>query len=686
MLARLRVLKGPQRGVLFPVLNGATTLIGRSPSNPIVLPDPGVSSIHCLLAPGTAAGRFVLIDARSRSGLLVKGKPFTKGEVAFGDVLTVGPFELELVPAGKEGAAAGPVPRVAKGPCLYEVGQAGQRKRVPLQVGGATMVGRGEYADVRLEDGRVSEYHCILAMEAAPDDVIPIVIDLYSANHTYVNGRAIHRKHVMPGHLIAVGKTEFEIRRASAPAPQAAPAPPRAALRHPSATASPQGAGSSRQEAGSSRQTAGGRRREAGAIPLAASDSLRAENGNPLKAETMEAEHVGPPLPTAVRRLPTAARAVAPAPPPPAKPAPSQGPRAVALADLGSLDELTEGYRASQGQGPGVALVPDPGEQVRSRQEAVGSQDPEPPHAGAPPVDSRLPAAERLQPAQDAVDYWTSFGLPERPFGNTLNPHYFYHSRCHWGAFVALNRWVENGPPLAVLYGEHGSGKTFLASCLAQRLALIDPRTVLIRPTKQVEKRDDLILAAVLGALERYGEPSAKGRSSLDVWHALLAEIRRRRSLFAFLIDDAQEFAPSHLQALGELLENEDVRGVVRVLLTGEERLRDIVTRPPLSNHLGVSCYLSPMDAQEVAGYVAHRLNVASDDGKSLFTPRAIQLVTTYSGGIPRLINKVADAALAYASRCRLSQVSHEVVSQAIEELLRREPVSDEHAGKLNLS
>jgi hypothetical protein len=55
---------------------------------------------------------------------------------------------------------------------------------------------------------------------------------------------------------------------------------------------------------------------------------------------------------------------------------------------------------------------------------------------------------------------------------------------------------------LAVLYGEHGSGKTFLASCLAQRLALIDPRTVLIRPTRQVEKRDDLILAAVLGALD----------------------------------------------------------------------------------------------------------------------------------------------------------------------------------------
>ncbi len=711
MLAKLCIRSGPQRGALFPLLHGRATLIGRSPANQIVLPEPEISGIHCLLAPGTAAGRFALIDARSRSGLLVNGKPFTKGTITFGDVLTAGSFELELVPAGQEAAAARPTTRVALGPCLFEFGRAGQRTGLPLQVGVAIVVGRGNCADVRLDDGRVSEYHCILTLEGAPDDVIPLVIDLYSSNHTYVDGLPTHRKHLVLGHIITVGKTRFEIRRASPPEastpssePSASAAPTHPDARGPAASAAappPPARMAPPQEADAAAPADIGSitQLDIEGVQAAAHAQPALESTPPpygtrifgvTTGSTEIAEAKGPgdsrfnPSPalsepsvpsvdrassapaSAVPNHPDAREAAASAavPPPPAPVAPPQEPGAVAPADLETLTEINiADHPAASHAPPALESTPPP-----YATEACGA------------------TASSTKITEGKQDYWTGFGLAERPFGDTLDPRTFYPSRCHGEAFVALTRWVQNGPPLALLYGEKGSGKTFLASCLTQRLAQMDPRPLLIRPTKRAEKDDDLILAAVVGALEWSGQPSASGRPSLDVWHALLAEIRRRQPLLAFLIDDAHEFAPNHLQQLGELLENQGTRGVVRVLLIGEERLREVVSRPPFSNPLGVSCCLTPIDAPEVAGYVVHRLSVASSNGKSLFTARAAQLVATYSGGIPRRINQVADAALAYAARCRHSQVTHDVVSQAIQELLRAEPAPDDRAEKPVLS
>src|SRR5919201_6477878 len=64
-----------------------------------------------------------------------------------------------------------------------------------------TRIGRGLTADLRLDDGRVSRHHAILAQHGAGVRVL----DDRSANGTFVNGRRVFQAEVEDGDVIRLG-------------------------------------------------------------------------------------------------------------------------------------------------------------------------------------------------------------------------------------------------------------------------------------------------------------------------------------------------------------------------------------------------------------------------------------------------------------------------------------------------
>jgi len=656
MHTQLVVRRGPRAGHSFPVCDSALTLIGRAPSNHVVLSAPGVSANHCIIAPGPGGQSLNLIDARSKGGVRVNGQPFAKGDLHIGDVVCIGPYEFELALAASGPSEPQPVRPAADRPSRFEFGRPRNGKRLALPAGSATVIGRGKHAHIQLAHDKVSEYHCILALDPTDDACTPFLIDLHSANHTFVNRRAVHRKHVMPGDAIILGRVACELRRI-----EAATAP--------------------RQV----RRRVLPRRRKATSLVLP--PRPEPEPAAPLKVNPFEAaaaeETAASAAPQAeaqalpqlaVAMVPPASAPQAPPPEPIEEDSPPPAPAPPAAEPL---------FAPHEPEPPTEELL-EPA--LREPPPAPTPPEPEPPptpkpstprrHATTATVRSPIPpwltglSATARALAQKPDDFAAHYGFSCDPFAHEPDPSRFYHSQCHWEAFTTLNRWIETGPPLAVLYGEHGSGKTFLSSCLARRLALIGPNTVIVRPDHETVKRGDLILAAMLAAADHYDEPSPAGRTPLEVWRALIVEIRSRESLFVFLIDDAHEISTDNLRGLAELVQDPTTRGAVRILLAGEERLRDLVATPPLSDHLGIASYLSPMGAEEVGAYVQHRLRLASEHPRDLFTPQALELLATYSGGIPRLINNVADAALYYAYLNRQTEIGPDLVTRAIDELL----------------
>ncbi|HKX75611.1 MAG TPA: FHA domain-containing protein [Acidimicrobiia bacterium] len=76
-------------------------------------------------------------------------------------------------------------------------------------ISGATVMGRSDQADVKLEDPYASEFHLRLV---AQDGTLS-VSDLGSTNGTYVNGRRITTPTTLQrGDALQVGKTVMEVR------------------------------------------------------------------------------------------------------------------------------------------------------------------------------------------------------------------------------------------------------------------------------------------------------------------------------------------------------------------------------------------------------------------------------------------------------------------------------------------
>ncbi len=85
------------------------------------------------------------------------------------------------------------------------------------------------------------------------------------------------------------------------------------------------------------------------------------------------------------------------------------------------------------------------------------------------------------------------------------------------------------------------------------------------------------------------------------------------------------------------------------------------------AQRIAASTHLPTMDEEMVEGYIDHRLKVAGACFK-IFTSDAASLVHKATGGIPRLINQLADQAMVYAFTNETRQVDRALVEQVLEE------------------
>jgi pSer/pThr/pTyr-binding forkhead associated (FHA) protein len=82
-----------------------------------------------------------------------------------------------------------------------------------LLEGGALVVGRSRWCDVRIASVRVSRRHCCLALGG--DEVL--VSDLGSTNGTWINGRRVVRGALRPGDELKVAHCRYHLDRSVGP-------------------------------------------------------------------------------------------------------------------------------------------------------------------------------------------------------------------------------------------------------------------------------------------------------------------------------------------------------------------------------------------------------------------------------------------------------------------------------------
>jgi general secretion pathway protein A len=243
--------------------------------------------------------------------------------------------------------------------------------------------------------------------------------------------------------------------------------------------------------------------------------------------------------------------------------------------------------------------------------------------------------------------YLAFYGLAEKPFSITPDPRYLYLSERHAEALAHLVYGIDEAGGFIQLTGEVGTGKTTVIRSLLARAPRNAELALILNPRME-DAEFILTVCEELGI----GVPddalgSVKELSDILNRYLLRAHAEGRRVVL--VVDEAQNLTPDLLEQVRMLtnLETESQK-LLQIILIGQPELREVLSRHDLrqvAQRITGRYHLRPLSRAETQAYVKHRLRVAGAT-MDLFTNGALRSLYRVSGGVPRLINIIADRAL----------------------------------------
>jgi general secretion pathway protein A len=264
--------------------------------------------------------------------------------------------------------------------------------------------------------------------------------------------------------------------------------------------------------------------------------------------------------------------------------------------------------------------------------------------------------------------YERFYELRERPFALSPDPDYLYPSRVHQEALDYLRYGLESHAGFVVITGEIGSGKTTLLQTLLRN---IDTQTSVGRVVNTMLEPRELLETIMID----FGlDPSNKSKPLLlrDLAQFLVDQ-RLAGRMVLIVIDEAQNLSLAALEELRMLsnLETEKSK-LLQIVLVGQPNLRDKLTSPELEQlrqRITVSYHLLPLDADETAKYINHRLRRAAIGAPIEFPREATDAIHARSRGVPRIVNVICDAALVFGYAEERRTIDLTLVQEVLGEL-----------------
>ena len=268
--------------------------------------------------------------------------------------------------------------------------------------------------------------------------------------------------------------------------------------------------------------------------------------------------------------------------------------------------------------------------------------------------------------------YLSYFGLHEAPFSITPDPRFVYLSERHRDALAHLLFGVDKGGGggFVQLTGEVGTGKTTLSRLLLEQLPA-DTRIALVLNPRQnaIELLETICEELHIDVEGKRGSAKAL----VDALNAYLLDAYAKGLRVVLLIDEAQNLPADALEQVRLLTNLEtDTQKLLQILLLGQPELRAMVARPELrqlAQRITARFHLTPLDAKETGEYLRHRWRVAGGQ-KFPFEAKAVQRMHQRSGGVPRLLNVIAERALLAGYARDATTIDARLVDAAATEVL----------------
>jgi general secretion pathway protein A len=263
--------------------------------------------------------------------------------------------------------------------------------------------------------------------------------------------------------------------------------------------------------------------------------------------------------------------------------------------------------------------------------------------------------------------YQAHFGLKRSPFSIEPDPDFLWLGEKHQEGLAVLRYGILENKGFLLLTGDVGTGKTVLIKSLLT--SLTGDVTVAAIPDPSLPLMDFFnVLSYELGMAS-----AIDGKADFLVkFKKFVCHVYDSKNRLLIIIDEAQRLSNELLDEI-RVLSNIDYdnRKLVNIFFVGQIELNQILTDPcnrALRQRITVSYHLVPLNHEETAAYIRHRLKVAGTE-KELFMPEAVHEIFKFSQGIPRLINILCDRSLITAYIRDRNRVSPEMIHESGKEL-----------------
>jgi len=267
------------------------------------------------------------------------------------------------------------------------------------------------------------------------------------------------------------------------------------------------------------------------------------------------------------------------------------------------------------------------------------------------------------------MQHYEYYGLQLDPFSNTPDSRFYYESAQHTTALAKLMYVAQSMKGLAILLGDVGTGKTTLARKLLMSLPEDKYEASMLVIIHSGITADWLLkkIATQMGV----ENPNDDKMKLLNQLYERLVEIKEEGRSALVLVDEAQMLKDRSIM--------EEFRGLLNLEIPGrkfisfiffglpemEENLRQ---DEPLNQRVALRYELSSFHFRSTENYIKHRLRVAGAK-KMLFTREAVQVIQTFSKGIPRLVNNICDNALLDGMLNKANVIGKEIIENVAKEL-----------------
>lgn len=245
--------------------------------------------------------------------------------------------------------------------------------------------------------------------------------------------------------------------------------------------------------------------------------------------------------------------------------------------------------------------------------------------------------------------YEEYFGLQRNPFSLTADPRSLFLTPSHREALAGLLFAMLRRKGLATLIGEAGTGKTTLLRKAIESL----PRSLatfsfVLSPSLSPSELLEMVLLEF--GLEDIADSKTR---RLIQFYKFLQETEAGGKAAVLVIDEAQRLSPDVLEEIRLMTNLESSEGkLLQIIMAAQPELDDMLGEwrlRQIKQRIACRFVIQPLRPEQIEAYVRCRWSFASGSREAPFTEDALDYLTVYSGGIPRVINSICDNALLLA-------------------------------------